>query len=139
MGLLRSTGPWVSGSHSCTPHEASAAAMWVSWSPWKARSYSPITTASKGRSGLVRAASSAAALGRSVQGRRREQPTSKYSTTIRPTPADSLASRRDVQPPGQRAGVVDARGTAHVDHLAGVAHPVQRWFGSPCDERIGPR
>jgi len=61
--------------------------MWVSWSPWKARSYSPITTASKGRSGLVTAASSAAALGRSVQGRRREQPTSKYSTTIRPTPA----------------------------------------------------
>ena len=131
------------------------------------------------RPGSWRRPSNAAASGRSVQGRRREQPTSKNCTTMTttagdglpgrvhlpgprrrgvlvlagghttverepesthtgrwPMPGNPLARRRDMQPSDQRANVLDACRTAHVDHLAVDAHSVQRRSGLRCDELI---
>lgn len=41
-------------------------------------------------------------------------------------PSDSGLGLRGVQPPDQEIGLIDARRTAHGDHLAAIPHPVQR-------------
>lgn len=64
------------------------------------------------------------------------QPQSSDNTWS-PTAGELLAGRSDAQPPEQRAGVLNARGTTRVDHLAVVAHLVQRQPGLPRDELIG--